>query len=435
MKFRQWKFYIRFGVTVFCVTAASLLFYFVLFHMDLLRAGWSRIYGILLPLIYGAAMAYIFSPVVTLLEQQIVGRIQKKIHKRPSQRSKKVARLVCVLITIVFVLLCVYGLMAMLIPQLAESLTSIIDNFPSYISNIQQWFLHLFRNNPEVESSVNEFFDKYSAMAEQWMTGEILPRLNDIIKDLSMGVMGFVVFMKNLILGLIISIYILYSKESLFGNAKKALYAFFTPDTATQVIRDVQYVDKTFGGYLIGMILDSVNIGIMCYIGTTVLNLPYALLISVIVAVTNVIPFFGPYLGGIPSTLLIFMVNPLQAFYFVIFIFVLQQIDGNFIAPRILSGATGLTSFMVIVAIILGGGFFGIPGMLIGVPVCAVICTIMKNFVEGRLRARKLPVERGFYASVDHVDPCTGRGVHASKTEIRPEDVFRYHGAKEAVKE
>ena len=254
-----------------------------------------------------------------------------------------------------------------------------------------------------------------------------MPGLDEILRELSVGIIGIMAFFKNLILGTIISIYILYSRESLAANAKKALYACVEISQASQIIKNVQYIDRMFSGYLAGMLLDSVNIGIMCYIGTNLLNMPYALLVSAVVAVTNMIPFFGPYLGGIPSTILIFLVNPWQALYFVLFLFALQQIDGNFIAPKILGETTGLTGFMVVVAIILGGGFFGITGMVLGVPVCAVLCTIIKNHVEGRLAEKSLPIQQKFYMDMDHIDTRTHKTVPREGREIEPKEVFRYH--------
>lgn len=429
MNIKGFRRHIRWGITIFSVVAASLIFYFILFHMDILKNGVGKVLKVLLPIIYGAIMAYVFRPVVSFFEKLGTGGA-KKLRLSLTERKQKVIRLTCVLLTIFLLLLGVYGLLAMLIPELLTSIKSIIENFPIYLDNIREWSSRLLKNNPDLETSANQFIDKYSIMAEQWLSDGMITQINGVIKGFSMGLMGFVVFLKNIVLGIIISIYILYSRETLIANAKKALYALFTTETASQVIKDVQYVDRTFGGYIMGMVLDSVNIGIMCYIGTLLMDLPYALLISVIVAVTNVIPFFGPYLGGIPSTLLILLVNPMQALYFVIFIFLLQQLDGNFIAPRILGGSTGLTSFMVVVAIIIGGGFFGIPGMLIGVPVCAVICTIIKNYVDGRLEEKDLPSQREFYMNIDHVNPVTHQSVMPGDKEISQEEVFRYKGRK-----
>ena len=181
----------------------------------------------------------------------------------------------------------------------------------------------------------------------------------------------------------------------------------FEPKTTNNIIRDLQYINNTFGGFIIGKLLDSLIIGIMCYIGATWLNFPYALLISVFVGITNVIPFFGPFIGAIPSAILILMVNPMQCLYFILFIFALQQFDGNFLGPFILGDSTGLSSFMVIVAILVGGGLFGVFGMFIGVPVCAIICTIFANAVRRRLDKKNLPTDVEFYKNMDHLDAET----------------------------
>lgn len=429
-KFRQ---QIRWGITIFVVIAASLIFYFVLFHMDILRAGISKILTVFLPLIYGAVIAYLFNPIVKFFEKYTLKLIEK-LRFAITDRKKKVLRLICVLFTVFLLLLGVYALLAMLIPELLGSIRSIIENFPVYMTNIKEWLSRILKNNPDLESSANEFIDKYLNKAWEWVSSGFLPRINDLIKGFSIGLMGFVNFLMNIVLGIIISIYILYSRESLIANAKKALYALFKTETATQFIKDVQYVNHTFGGYITGMILDSMNIGIMCYIGALILNLPYALLISVIVAVTNVIPFFGPYLGGVPSALLILLVDPLKALYFVLFIFLLQQLDGNVIAPRILGGSTGLTGFMVVVSITIGGGLFGIPGMLIGVPVCAVFCTIIKNYMEGRLKEKNLPTDREFYKDIDHLNPKNKQRVLYTDKDIKPEEVFRYKSRRDREK-
>lgn len=427
MKFYRDNKYIRWGLTIFCVIAASLLFYFAIFHMDSLKSGIGKIYDIILPILYGAVMAYLLSPIVNFLEKQVIFRLLKRCKIKVSDRLQKVIRLTCVLLTIFLVLLCVYGLLAMLIPEIINSITSIIDNFPRYLDNIQKWMTKVLKDNPDLVTSVNDIFTKYSAKAESWLTNDMLPQLNGIIKDFSLGLMGVVTFLKNLVLGIIISIYILYSKESLIGNAKKGLYAILHMDTANQVIKDTQFINNAFGGFILGRILDSAIIGVLCYIGTSFLDMPYALLISVIVGVTNVIPYFGPFMGAIPSALLIFMVSPIQAVYFIIFILVLQQFDGNILGPMILRGVTGLTSFLVIVSIILGGGLFGVFGMLVGVPACVIICTIIRNLMNSRLMQKGMSVEREFYTGIDHVDSQTCRPVKPSeRPEINAKDVFRY---------
>lgn len=422
-KFKQ---YVRWGITIFFVITASLLFYFMLFHMDLLKNAVRKIIRVFLPLIYGAVLAYILCPAAKLFEH-LLERFLQKCHIRQFKRRKQAVRLISVLITIFLTLFAFYGLLALVIPELINSVRNIIENFPGYLDNIRAWSSGLLKNYPEAESSLDSFLATYSETIGQRLTQDIIPEINSLIMEFSMGVLGILGFLKNAVLGIIISVYILCSRESLAGNAKKALYSLLKMETASQTIKNIQYINRTFGGYLIGMILDCINIGMMCYLGALFLNIPYALLVSVIVAVTNAIPFFGPYLGGVLSILLIFLFSPVQALYFAVFLLILQQIDGNFIAPKILGGTTGLTSFMVLTAIIIGGGFFGIPGMLAGVPVCAVLCTILKNFIEGRLAEKSLPMQREYYIGIDHLDPVTHKAVCEVKDEILPQEVFRYH--------
>ena len=426
MKFHRNNKYLYWGVTAFSVGAACMLFYFAIFHMDSLKGGISRFLSILMPLIYGAVMAYLFSPVVNFLENQVVLRVMKRFKRTVSERFRKVVRMICVLLAICLVLLCIYALLAMLIPEILNSIINIIDNFPRYIDNIQSWTTKILKDNSALAESINELFNKYFVKAEHWLTNDMLPQLNSLIKNFSLGLIGVVAFLKNLVLGFIISVYILYSKETLIGNAKKGLYALFRAETANQIIKDVQYIDNAFGGFLVGRIVDSAIIGVLCYIGTSFLDMPYALLISVIVGVTNVIPYFGPFMGAIPSAVLIFMVSPMQAVYFVIFILVLQQFDGNILGPMILRGVTGLTSFLVVVSIILGGGLFGVVGMIVSVPVCMVVCTIVRNYLDERLEEKKMCSDKEYYTNIDHIDAKTYRQVKTDKREIDASEVFQF---------
>lgn len=319
---------------------------------------------------------------------------------------------------------------------MANSIASIVENFPRYIDNIQEWISSTLKNNPDMENTVNNLISTYSEKAEEWLSQDLMPQMNSIIRELSSGLVGFITFIKNVILGIIVSIYMLYGKENLIANAKKGVYALFSTRRANQIIKDCQYIDATFGKYIIGMMLDSLNIAVWCYVGLLILQMPYAILISVVVGVTNFIPFFGPYLGAIPSAVLIFMVNPIQALYFIIFIFVLQQIDGNFIAPRILGDSTGMSSLMVLVAIMVGGGLFGIPGMLIGVPVCAVLCTAVRHFMERRLADKNLPTDQEFYNGLDQINEESHEGVHLRRgREVRRDEAFVFKSRKTEEKE
>lgn len=422
MNFRWDRKYLQWGLTAFCVIAASLLFYFGIFHMDSLKSGFSTVYSILTPIIYATVISYILWPLIRFFEKKIVYPLCEKKGWKPSKKVKKIIRMVGVLLSLIFFFYIIYGLLAMLIPEILSSITNIIDSFPRYISNIENWLSEILKNNPTLEENSNMIFATMFSQAESWLSNDLLPQVNNIVKNFSSGFFGVLIFLKNFIIGAMISIYLLYGKETYIAHGKQALYCIFRPETANNIIRDLQFVDKTFGGFIVGKLLDSLIIGILCYIGTTVLNLPYALLVSVVVGVTNVIPFFGPYLGAIPSAFLILLVNPIQCIYFVIFIIILQQFDGNFLGPKILGGSTGLSSFMVIVAILVGGGLFGIFGMFVGVPTCAVICTIFRNMITRKLEKKNLPLDVQAYKEIDHLDAETLQPVYPSD-RLEKEDV------------
>ena len=415
------KKYVQIGVTAFCVIAASLLFYFGIFHTASITKGLKAIYNILTPIVYAAAISYVLWPLIRFMEKSIIYRICEKKNWKPSEKVRHGIRMICVIVTLLLFFFGIYGLLSMLIPELINSITNIIDNLPRYINNIEKWLTNLLKNYPELEENSSMIFSTVTARAETWLTNDLLPKINLLVASFSTGFMGALVFLKNFL----ISIYLLYGKESYVAQGKRLLYCLFSTQTTNNIIRDLQYVDKTFGGFIIGKVLDSLIIGILCYIGTTILNLPYALLVSVIVGVTNVIPFFGPYIGAVPSAVLILLVNPIQCIYFVIFILLLQQFDGNFLGPKILGGSTGLSSFMVIVAILVGGGLFGIFGMFVGVPACAIICTVIRNGIQSRLEKKKMPIDLESYRDIDHLDAKTLQPIAPSAQKPGSDSAFK----------
>ena len=419
------KKYVQIGVTAFCVIAASLLFYFGIFHTASITKGLKAIYNILTPIVYAAAISYVLWPLIRFMEKSIIYRICEKKNWKPSEKVRHGIRMICVIVTLLLFFFGIYGLLSILIPELINSITNIIDNLPRYINNIEKWLTNLLKNYPELEENSSMIFSTVTARAETWLTNDLLPKINLLVASFSTGFMGALVFLKNFLIGAMISIYLLYGKESYVAQGKRLLYCLFSTQTTNNIIRDLQYVDKTFGGFIIGKVLDSLIIGILCYIGTTILNLPYALLVSVIVGVTNVIPFFGPYIGAVPSAVLILLVNPIQCIYFVIFILLLQQFDGNFLGPKILGGSTGLSSFMVIVAILVGGGLFGIFGMFVGVPACAIICTVIRNGIQSRLEKKKMPIDLESYRDIDHLDAKTLQPIAPSAQKPGSDSAFK----------
>ena len=293
----------------------------------------------------------------------------------------------------------------MIMPSIIESIISIINDSPRYFQNIRHWLESLLKDNPEWESTVFSYIEQYSPKLETFLNVQILPQLKSILQHLSTGVFGTLVFIKNLLIGLIISIYLMAGKEEFVTQSKMFVYVFLSTEHANNVVKGVRFAHKTFIGFIIGKIVDSIIIGILCYVGTKIIGTPYAMLVSVVVGVTNVIPFFGPYLGAIPTAFIILMVNPVQCLYFLIFILLLQQFDGNILGPKILGNSTGLSSFMVIVAILLFGGIMGIPGMIIGVPTLAIIMAGIKTFRAYNLRQKSMPMDENVYTHMDYMDP------------------------------
>lgn len=404
MKIRFDKKYFYWGLTAFLVIIAAILFYYMLFHGANIFSVMHTIISVSMPVIDGLILAYLMTPVLNAVERKIMKPIFTKANITLAGKNKRRMRMISILCTIVLLFLILYGFFDMIIPELVRSIQSIIFQFPMYITNLATWAMKLLENNPQLENVAGEFFNQYSATITGYLNTHLLPSLNDLLRTLSLSVIGFFRAMWNFIIGFIISIYVMSSKETFAGQGKKTIYAFFETKTANQIISNVRFIHYTFSGFIVGKIIDSAIIGVICFVCTSVIGTPYAVLVSVIIGVTNVIPFFGPWIGGIPSALLILMVNPMQCLYFIILILFIQQFDGNILGPKILGGSTGLPGFWVIFAITIFGGLLGIPGMVVGVPIFAVLYAGFKALVNRSLSKRELPTETAPYLNVGAIN-------------------------------
>lgn len=409
--------YLYWGLTAFAVVSASMLFYFLLFRMGVVFGALRKLISILMPVICGAVIAYLLIPIVNFQEKHFYKFLVQKKQVHPNKTQRKVVRYVSIVLALIFGWLIIYSLISMIMPSIIESIISIINDSPRYFQNIRHWIESLLKDNPEWEDAVLSYIEQYSPKLETFLNVQLLPQLKSVLQHLSTGVFGTLVFIKNLLIGLIISIYLMAGKEEFITQSKMFVYAFLSTEHANNVIKGVRFAHRTFIGFIIGKIVDSVIIGILCYVGTKIIGTPYAMLVSVVVGVTNVIPFFGPYLGAIPTAFIILMVNPMQCLYFLIFILLLQQFDGNILGPKILGNSTGLSSFMVIVAILLFGGIMGIPGMIIGVPTLAVIMAGIKTFRAYNLREKSMPLDEQVYTHMDYMNPETMRPVDFAEDE------------------
>lgn len=392
--------YVLWGITAFLVVLGGLLAYYVIFHLNNFKSIINRIIVIMMPVIDGIILAYLLTPLVNTIERKILKPIFDTIHyKKKSHR-----RFLAIILTFIFVGFAIYEFFALVIPQIINSVQTIIIQFPSYLEKIDIFISNLLEDNPDVEQMITGLLDQYSDYLETLLNEKIIPQINNLIMTVSMSIYAIIKNLWNLIIGLIISIYLLSGKESFAAQAKKIVYAIKPVESANRFISNVRFSSKTFSGFFIGKILDSIIIGCICFVVTNIIGTPFPVLISVIIGVTNIIPFFGPFLGAIPSLFLILLINPIQAFYFLLFVIILQQVDGNIIGPKILGSSTGLPGFWVIFAITLFGGLFGVLGMILGVPVFAVFFAFMKSLIETRLEKKELPKETKKYLRLLYID-------------------------------
>ncbi len=361
---------------------------FLLWNLDSVSAFGTKLLDICSPIIYGALIAYLLNPVLKTFE--------KKVFKKKSKDglSCTARRLLSVSMTFLAFFIVLALFVWMLLPQLTASITDLGEKFPSYLAAVEALAHSIAENGGAIAdtiesilTTINNFIDNSYDILKQY-----LPMLTDMLQSAALNVL-------DVVLGLVFAVYFLFAKEHLAALCKKLLRAVCKEKTYHNILRITALADNTFGKYFTGVIIDSALVGFICFLAMSIMRMPYAPLISVIIGCTNIIPFFGPFIGAIPSAIILFVANPIYAVWFGIMILVLQQIDGNIIAPRIQSNATGLDPVWVIVAITMMSGLLGFVGMVVGVPLFSVLYILIKEAVENRLAQKKLPLETVDYMS------------------------------------
>ena len=379
----------------FGAIALSIIFFFFIYRYEGFGDAVSTLTGILMPFIYGTAIAYLLKPVCNTIEAFLRRFIPEKWNGLISALS--------IAATILFGLLVIYALLMMIIPQLVSSVTALYYTAQANITKFVRWANHVefVESNQFINDALNSAYRALNVNLDNldsWIKSNLMPSMQNIVSGVGIGVLSVVTWVKNLVIGIIVAVYMLASRKRFVQQAKLILYSLLKPRWAELIIEEVKYADKMFGGFINGKIMDSAIIGVLCYIGCLIFKFPSALLVSVIIGVTNVIPFFGPFIGAIPATLLILIQNPIKALWFVLFVLVLQQLDGNIIGPKILGNTTGLSSFWVLFAILLFGGLWGFVGMIVGVPLFAVIYDVIKKLViHGLQRNQELTLLNNYH--------------------------------------
>ena len=364
----------------FGAISLSILFFFLIYRFQGFGDAISKLTGILMPFIYGAVIAYLLKPVCNCVEDFLRRLLPEKMGTA--------ANMLAVTVSLLFGILVVYALIMMIVPQLITSVTTLYYTARNNLNDFVDWASHqeIIASNQKLLDFIETSYDNLQDTLDNIVRTKLVPSMQSLLSGAALGVMSFVTFLKNIIIGVIVSVYLLASRKKFGQQCKMILYSLIKPRWADIILEEILYADKMFGGFINGKILDSAIIGVLCYIACLIFKFPSALLVSVIIGVTNVIPFFGPFIGAIPATLLILIQNPIKALWFVLVVLVLQQVDGNIIGPKILGNTTGLSSFWVLFAILLFGGLWGFVGMIIGVPLFAVIYDVLKKFVFHGLR-------------------------------------------------
>lgn len=386
--------YTTIAVYAFLVIAAALLFQDIISEGPPLTSYLGTVGSLLYPFAIGGAIAYVLNPVLNWIERRLFPLIFR------DKVGKKARRGLSVLLSYLFLALIISVFFLIVVPSIYDSIVNLVSRSSTYISNAQSMLNYListYGDNEIVAQVLTKLYASTETIIQRayQLLGNIVPMLAgaaiNLTNSLFDGIMGF-----------IISVYALLMKETFAAQIKKLLSAFCSRGFVETFLSIAHDSNEIFCGFISGKIVDSFIIGVICFVGTTLMNTPYAMLVSVIVGVTNVIPYFGPFIGAIPSILLILLVDPLQSLYFSIFILVLQQVDGNIIGPKILGDSTGLSAFWVVFSVTLFGGLFGFVGMLIGVPTFAVIYSLIRRLAAYCLRKKGLPTDTEAYATAEH---------------------------------
>lgn len=422
MKFNSNKKYFTIAMYILLIVFISLLMIVTLFKFNKILSILGIIIKALMPIIWGFVIAYLLNPVLKFNDRWV-----NRIVSRKKQHSK-LCRGISVTLTSLFALIIFSALIYFVIPNLIKSIKDIGGKYDGWLEKAEVFLDKFVSSNEKVNTFFKEQFVSIKEYAKNYISNR-QPQITDFIQNFTVGFFNFLVGVKDFLLGFIVSIYLMISKEKLLAQSKKVVIALFSKNTCKKLSDVYHRSNRLFSGFISGKIIDSFIIGILCFIGMSIFRMPYAILISVIIGVTNIIPFFGPFIGAIPSALLILLSHPSKLLPFLIFIVALQQFDGNILGPKILGDSTGLPSFWVLFAIFLGGGLFGFPGMLLGVPTFALIYSLFRTYVEGKLERKHLPLETPEYMG------STRNFFTVARAKDMPSDVNKTDEVKDIKKE
>ena len=391
----------RLMLMIFIVGALLIIFNQIVGNYESFSEGVGTIKTIISPFIYGFVMAYLLSPIYNATVRGLYKLLGKYFKNK--QRLFSFCKLVASVVAVVCLIGAVAGLIALIVPQVIESLTGILKSLPQRLTQLSALFNDITSkmDNKRLAMRMSEIYAQVQTNLIELAQTKLLPGMGTLVGQVSTQVLLTLKTMMNVMIGVMACVYMLNSKERFQGQFKKVILATLPKEKAEAVFDFAKFTNRTFGGFINGKIIDSIIIGIICFILMEIFGFPYPILISAIIGITNVIPFFGPFIGAIPAAIIILLVSPIHALYFMVLIFVLQQVDGNIIGPTILGNTTGIASFWVLFSIVIGGGLFGFIGMVLGVPVFAIIYYYFSRSINKRLEAKGLESRTDSYEDLN----------------------------------
>ena len=370
----------------FLVICASILLYLGISNINEIKSSLNDFVSTLQPFIIGGTLAYLVNFILKFYEERVLSHEMLKKMKKSGKRA------IGLVLTYITASIITYLFIQFVLPQLISSIVGLANNIPQYVEDFTKLANDLINNMNLQPEYIDLITNKFGELVTYIITiiSNLLPVVGNFIVEATSSIL-------NIIIGIIVSIYILIDKEKFMALGKKVVYAFSSEERANFILRLATQSNMTFSRFIGGKILDSFIIGILTFIILTIFKMPYVLLISVIVGVTNIIPFFGPFIGGIPAAIIILFVSPTKALWFVIIIIIIQQIDGNIIGPKILGDSIGISAFWILFSLLVAAKFMGFVGMVIGVPLFAIFYSIIKEIVELKLSKKGLPINTEEY--------------------------------------
>lgn len=402
------------GITAFSAVAAAIVFYMLIHKWETVGGAISLLFKSLRPITCGLIFAYILNPLMRTIENRLAKPLFEKLSKKNSSRLASFSRALSIFLAWTITIAALYILARLVIPELYANIESLAVSLPGYADYLIDMLGKLLEKNPEIQNFLTE--SAKSAAADTGVLADrlkgLIPNIGTLITAVSSGITGIVGMLLNILIGIIVSVYVLKDKEKLAAQCKRFLYSVLSVKNANGVIDTVRLANGKFGNYITGKIFDSAAVAVLCLAALTVFRIPYAALVSIVLGAANIIPFFGPFIGAVPSVVLILLADPLKCVTFVIIIFAVQQFDGNILEPKILSSSTGISSFWVMFSILAGGGLFGFWGIVCGVPVFAVIYALISRLCRSSLKRRGLDYSTEEFKKIDRLNDKTGQPVY-----------------------